>query len=95
MIAEAAFLVCALALPSTHFTRPAIVSWYAIRSEEDKLKAWIRKNNPGADVFITPKGEADKLREHGWEKAPFTWKDKEIWIQRKPKSDQRKLQESA
>lgn len=89
------FLVCALCLPQAHFTRPAIVSYQTAKSEEEQLKDWLRKNNPDAEVFITPKGQADKLKEYGFEKVPFTWKGNEIWIQRKPKSDQKRLQECA
>lgn len=90
-----AFLVCALALPAASFTRPAILSWFAAKSEEDRLKEWLKKPGGIEDVFITPKGAADRLREYGWERVPFTWKNKEIWVQRKPKSDQHRLQESA
>lgn len=93
MIAEA-FLVCALSLPSPSFTRPAIVSYQAAKSEEERLKDFIHKNDPDAEVFITPKGQEGKLKEHGFERLPFTWRGNEIWIQRKPRSDQ-KLLESA
>ena len=86
MIPEA-FLTCALALPGVHFTRPTITPYHASKNEEEQLKDWLRKNNPDADIFITPKGQADKLKEHGWERVPFNWDGKEVWIQRKPRKD--------
>lgn len=91
------FLVCALSLPATHFTRPPIVHYFAESNEEEKLKEWLRKHNEIDDVFITPRGSAEDLRRHGWERVPFTIHDKEIWIQRKPKSDakQRRMETSA
>lgn len=97
-----AILICALSLPGASFTRPALVTYHQpavttyqmAKSEQERLEKFIRKNNPGADVFITPKGQTDKLHEYGWERVPFTWRGNEIWIQRKPKSDQ-KLMEAA
>jgi hypothetical protein len=99
----ALFLSCALSLPSASFTRPAIVSWQAVKSEADQLndfERWFKKNNPDIeDVYITPKGQEDKLKEYGYERAPWVWKgvdrDLEIWIQRKPKSDQKLIGVSA
>lgn len=89
------FLICAMALPASNFTRPAIVSWHAAKSEEEQLKDWLKKHDEIDDVFITPKGQRDKLKEYGWEQVPFTWKDNEIWIQRKPKTDQKLMGASA
>lgn len=83
-----------MSLPAANFTHPAIISYHAAKSEQERLEDFLHKNNPGADVFITPRGQADKLREYGWERVPFTWRKNEIWIQRKPKSD-KKLGESA
>lgn len=88
MIAEA-FLVCALAVPSLRFTRPAIISWFAAKSEESKLIDWIKKNNPDSEVFINEKPQEEKLKEYGWERFPATYKGKQIWIRRKPISDKR------
>lgn len=93
MIAEV-FLVCALALPAASHTRPPIISYHATKSEQERLENWIRKNNPDAEVFIHPEPQAERLKKHGWEKVPFTWRGNEIWIQRKPKSD-RKMMETA
>lgn len=93
MIAEA-FLICALAVPGTNYTRPPIVSWHLIKSEEDRLRDWLRKNNPDADVFIHPEPAVDRLKEDGWEHVPFTWRGNQIWIKRKPWSD-KKIKESA
>lgn len=91
MIAEL-FLTCALSLPSTNFTRPPITPWQASKDQEDKLAEWLRKHAEIDDVFITPKGQRDKLKESGWEQVPFTIDDKEIWIQRKQKNDKKKMQ---
>lgn len=90
-----AFLICALMLPSGSFTHPAIVSYQTAKSEEERLRDWIHKNNPGAEVFIHPNPQTDKLKEAGYEKVPFSWRGNQIWIQRKPKSDQKKMAESA
>jgi len=91
--------MCALSLPSESFTRPAIVPYQMVKSEEEQLKyfeRWFKKKNPDIeDVFITPKGQSDKLKEYGWERVPFTIHDKEIWIQRKPRSDEKKMETSA
>jgi hypothetical protein len=90
-----AILICALSLPAANFNH-GIVSYHAMKSEEDQLKDAIRKRNPDIeDIFITPRGQSDKLKEYGWEKVPWTWKDLEIWVQRKPKSDQKMLEISA
>ncbi len=94
MIAEA-FLTCALALPAANHTRPAISYSSAMKDEVEKLKDFIHKNNPDAEIFITPHGQRDKLHEYGWERVPFNWRGNEIWIQRKPKSDQKRMEESA
>jgi hypothetical protein len=95
---ELAFLICALALPSANFNRPSIVSWHAVRNEEDALRDGLRKHPEIDDVFITPEGTEDTLRDHGWSKAPFSINGKQVWIHRKPKSDQKydqKLLEAA
>ena len=96
MISEL-FLTCALSLPSANATRPAIVSWHAARNEEDQLIDWMKKHNEIDDAFITPEGQENKLKEHGWERVPFTINGKQVWIQRKPKSDahQKRVQTSA
>lgn len=86
VIAEA-FLVCAMSLPAKHHTRPVMVA--SKRDEIQDLKDFIRRGDPGAEVFITPKGQPEKLHDYGWEKVPFNWNGQEIWIQRKPKSDKR------
>lgn len=83
-----AFLICALSLPAKHHTRPAIVAWQ-MSSEESQLRDWLHKNNPDAEIFIHPKPKRDILKEHGYEKVPFTWRGNEIWIQRKPKPGQK------
>lgn len=88
------FLLCALAIPSSNFTRPTIVSYHAAKNEEDQVKDFIRDKDPYANVLITPKADPDRMKKEGWERVPFRWKDNEIWIQRKPRSDQ-KLGESA
>lgn len=57
------------------------------KGEVDRLKEWLRKNNPDAEVFITPEGQEEKLKQYGWERVPFRYRDQEIWIQRKPVTD--------
>lgn len=84
------FLAIALAMPSPWFTRPRLVPYF-MASEEDRIRDWIKKNNPGAEVFIHPEPQEEKLKEDGWEKVPFTWRGNKIWIQRKPRSDQKKM----
>lgn len=86
---------CELSLPSTHFTHPTIIPYKSASNEEEQLKNWLKKHDEIEDVFITPKGQADKLKEYGWERVPFTHNGNEIWIQRKPKSDQKLMGESA
>lgn len=81
------FLICALSVPASHFTRPPIVPWQLANSEEDRLRDWIKKNNPNAEIYIHPNPQEGKLKELGWERIPFTWNGKQIWIQRKPKND--------
>lgn len=84
----------ALAPPSPNFTRPPIVSYHMARSEEEQLVDWLKKNNPGVEVFIHPTPQEGKLKEWGWERFPATYKGKQIWIKRPPKSDH-KLRSSA
>lgn len=90
------FLICALALPSPQFTWPRVVSYHEApavvpyqmeRSEEDRLRDNLKKHPDILDVFITPEGTEDVLHDHGWSKAPFSINGKQVWIQRKPKSD--------
>lgn len=94
MIAEC-FLVAALALPASYFTRPPIVSWSMAKSEEDRLRDWIRKHNEVEEIFIHPEPQEEVLHKNGWEKVPFTWRGNKIWIKRKPKSDQKHFERSA
>lgn len=82
------FLICCLALPCSNFTRPAIVSYQAAKSEQERLEDWLKKNG-AEEVFIHPNPQVDKLKEHNWERVPFTWRGNQIWVKRKPKSDQR------
>lgn len=93
MIAEA-FLICALALPSPSFTWPRIVPWFA-SNEEEKLTDWLRKHNEIDEVFIHENPQEDKLKDHGWERVPFTINGKKIWIKRKPHADQKMMEVSA
>ena len=66
-----------------------------IAHEEAKLKSWIRKNNPDCEIYIHEKPQAELLREHGYEKVPLLWRGQQIWIRRKPTSDQKLTQTSA
>lgn len=84
MIATA-FLICALApRPMSIPSATAVRVYQMMRSEEDKLVDWIRKVHPDAEVFIHPDPQEGKLKDHGWERVPMTWKGKQIWIKRKP-----------
>lgn len=91
---NALFLICALSLPAAHSGHAQMTESNQIERELKRLRDFIHKNNPDAEVFITPKGQADKLKEHGYEKIPFTWRDQEIWIQRKPRPDTRPEQKA-
>lgn len=88
-------LICALSLPAASFNHPSIVSYQAIRNEEDILRDNLKKHPDILDVFITPEGTAKTLHDHGWSRAPFSINGKEVWIQRKPKSDLRPIQSAA
>lgn len=85
------FLICALSLPSTHHTRPEITPWQMVKSEIERLKDFIHKNNPDAEIFIHPNPQEDVLRKNGWERVPFEWRGNKIWIKRKPKADGPKM----
>lgn len=89
------FLTCALAAPAYNFTHVKLTEENHIQKEEEQLKEWLRKNNPDAEVFITPKGQTDRLKEHGYERVPFNWRGNEIWIRRKEISDRNAIEESA
>lgn len=80
-------MVCALSLPSTHHSWPGIVPYQMIKSEVDRLKEFIHKTDPEAEIFITPQGQEGRLKEYGWERVPWTWRGNQIWIQRKPATD--------
>lgn len=89
MIPEA-FLICALAVPATHHTRPRIIPWMmSEESEKKRIEDFIKKNNPDAEVFIHPEPQEELLKNHGWERVPFTWRGNKIWIKREPKRDQK------
>lgn len=87
------FLLAALALPSSYHTWPAIVSYHAMTDEEFANR--LRKLPAVEDVFIHESPQEDKLKENGWERFPATYKDKQIWIRRKPASDKRAIKTSA
>lgn len=80
-----AFIVCALAMPPSSFTRPTIASYHAMNDEE--IAERIRQIYDVEEVFIHEHPQVDKLKEYGWEKFPAKWKDKEIWIKRRPATD--------
>ncbi len=83
----------ALAPRSSPSTRSGILSYQAMSSEEKDIRDFIKKHYPGAEIFIHKKPQREILKEHGWERLPFNWKDSEIWIQRKPKDDGKKTRE--
>lgn len=88
------FLACALALPASSYTKPSILSWNTTANAEQQLIDWLKKNNPDCEVFINPKPQEGLLKEHGWERFPAKINGKEVWIQRKPKSDKKMLREA-
>lgn len=77
------FIICALALPSPHFTHAPMVAEQRNKDEIDKLHDFIHKIAPGAEITITPPDQ--EMPE--WERLPFTWRGLWIWIQRRPVSD--------
>jgi len=87
VVAEAV-LICALSLPASHFTRPTIGPWQLMKDEIERLKDFIHRNDPDAEIFIHPEPQEEKLKEDGWERVPFTWKGNKIWIKRQPKKNQ-------
>lgn len=86
MVKEA-FLICALAVPAFNFPHVKLMEGNYIQKEEEQLKDWLRKNNPDAEIFIHPNPQEEKLKEYGWERVPFVYNDKQIWIRRKPAHD--------
>lgn len=98
MIAEL-FLVCALATPAANFPRVHMVEHNYIHDELEQLQEWIRQNNPGAEIHIV-QGDGDSaiLKKNGWERLPFSWRGCQVWIRRKPYTDEaptRAVEESA
>lgn len=89
------FLTCALSLPTVHHSRPAIVSYQMAKSEEDRLIDWLRINNPDAEVFIHHEPQEDRLKNDHWERVPFSWNGKQIWIKRKPRTDYKQRVETS
>jgi hypothetical protein len=80
--------MCALSLPARWHTWPRIVSYQMAKSEEEKIRDFIHKGAPDAEIFIHENPQEDKLKENGWERVPFVWGGKKIWIKREPKKNQ-------
>lgn len=78
-----------LALPSSHFTRPPIVSWKAM--SDDEFTDTLKRIHGFDEVFIHEAPQKDKLKDAGFERYPATYKDKEIWIRRKPVHDRKMM----
>ena len=60
-----------------------------------KMREFIHKIHPGAEIKIQdrqPK-EGEIQNNVGWERLPFRWNDKDIYIKRAPVSDRRKFYE--
>lgn len=53
------------------------------KDEIDKLREFIHKISPGAEITITPPDQ--EMSE--WERLPFTWRGLWIWIKRRPIDD--------
>lgn len=89
MISEL-FLICAMNLPPMAWNGPPRVKAIQMMDrEEQRLRDWIHKNNPDADIFIYPNPQEETLKENGYERVPFTWRGNQIWIKRKPQSDKK------
>lgn len=80
-------LICALAVPSPHFTHPPLNNATAVDYERAKIEKFIHRYAPEAEIFIHERPQEDKLIEHGWERVPFTHRGAQIWIRRKEQSD--------
>lgn len=66
-----------------------------MKTEQEKLIDWIKKNNQDAEVYIHPNPQEDKLEKQGWERVPFTHNGNKIWIRRKPQNDRKMMETSA
>lgn len=82
---NALFLICALALPPSSHTQPAIVSYQVMTDDEAAER--LRQIYDFEEVFIHPNPQEDKLKEHGWERFPAWINRKHVWIKRRPAKD--------
>lgn len=53
-----------------------------IEEEENMMRWFIWKRAPGADVIFVDDGQEPQGL--GWEKLPFRFRGKQVWIKRKP-----------
>lgn len=84
-------LTCALALPASNYRVDLTEDQKVFIEEYERLKRFIEDTHPGAEVKIQdrlprPGQIHDNL---GWERLPFRWRNKDIYIKRKPVRDLR------
>lgn len=73
------FLICALAAPASNFKQHMVDQddWLG---QFESLTDFIDKVAPNAEIRINSENEVPEG--FGWEKLPFTWNDKNIYIKR-------------
>lgn len=78
------FLVCALAAPASNFKQHMVAKddWLG---QFESLTDFINKVTPDAEIRIN--SENERPEGFGWEKLPFTWNDKDVYIRRPEVSD--------
>lgn len=74
------FLTVALALPASSFSRPQILTENVVADELRKLRDFIQKHVPGAEITVTI--DDTDFTESGMEKFPVTWRGMYVWIRR-------------
>lgn len=83
--------VDALALPSPHYRTEMTDDDRAKVEDYRKLRDFIEKNAPGAQVMIVPTGSIKEriAEETGLERLPFTYDNNSIFIRRRPVFDRK------
>lgn len=78
------FLVCALALVGSNYHGTFDEENQRRIEQVREMHKFIKKHYPGAEIWIGPTPP-----EAGYEKTPFLWRDRPIWIKRPPINDRR------
>lgn len=76
----ALFLTVALSLPGCSYPHVKILSENVVADELRKLRDFIQKQIPGAEITVTI-DETD-YTDSGMEKFPVTWRGMYLWIRR-------------